>query len=367
MARETQRYKRTLVGSVGSGVKSIFGGSKKQYYILEHRIGSKYHQAGEQQEIIVDQAEIGRDEKCQVRFDEYFETVSRRHAAIVREGNHWKLVPLSQVNPVLLNGQKVQKEWFLQHGDEIQCAVNGPKLGFMIPSGKKKTAGSISLRRRLNLFGKQVLRPHRRTIAVLLCIILLAIAAGVGYYLYSQGKNIDPGIEVAEVEDVNDDKSNEEDAKERQADVSESKPSQSASSASTEPRPPVQPSERQKEPSIPVKIKYMEEDEKIIPNAVVYLLYYKSEKSELIEKTANTRRGNIVSFDVPLDKDGASCPFVFVFSKEEADEVKELVKTTTILAYRTPPNCKSLELFAMKGGGTRIGGCSIQMWTIGNN
>jgi len=185
MARETQRYKRTLAGSVGSGVKSIFGGSKKQYYILEHRIGSKYHQAGEQQEIIVDQAEIGRDAKCQVRFDEYFETVSRRHAAIVRKGNHWKLVPLSQVNPVLLNGQKVQKEWFLQHGDEIQCAINGPKLGFMIPSGKKKTAGSISLSRRLKLFGKQVLRPHRRTIAILLCIILLAIAGGVGYLIFS--------------------------------------------------------------------------------------------------------------------------------------------------------------------------------------
>jgi len=241
MAGETQPYKRSLAGSVGSGVKSIIGGSKKQYYIIEHKIGSKYHQAGEQQEIIVDQAEIGRDARCQVRFDEYFETVSRRHAAIVREGNHWKLVPISQVNPTLLNGQKVQKEWFLQHGDEIQCAVNGPKLGFIIPSGKKKTAGSISLSRRMNLFGKQVVLPYRRTIVILLCIILLTIAAGGGYFFFTQGKNTDPGTAISVSDDKNDDKRYDEDVKEKQSGLSESKASQSVPPANAETRPPVQP------------------------------------------------------------------------------------------------------------------------------
>ena len=102
--------------------------SKKQSFLLEHKTGSKYHYAGELQEIIADQVEIGRDANCQVRFDENFETVSRHHAAIVRDGNHWKLVPLSQTNPTFLNGEIVQKEWYLQDGDEIQCAVNGPKL-----------------------------------------------------------------------------------------------------------------------------------------------------------------------------------------------------------------------------------------------
>ena len=124
--------------------------------------------------------------------------------------------------------------------------------------------------------------------------------------------------------------------------------------------------EPQKGLSIPVKIKYTENGE-IIPNTVVYLLYYESEKSELVERTANTENGNVVSFDVPLDKDGASCPFVFLFTKEEADKAKELVKTTTIRAYRTPPgeNCQSLELSVTKGGGTGNNGCSIQMWSMG--
>jgi hypothetical protein len=79
-------YKRTVAGSVGAGLGAVFNGSGRQYYILEHKTESLYHHAGESQKIIVDQVELGRDSACQVRFDESFETVSRRHAAIVKEG-----------------------------------------------------------------------------------------------------------------------------------------------------------------------------------------------------------------------------------------------------------------------------------------
>ena len=139
MERKTQPYKHSLADKLRDGVKAVTGGSKKQCYILEHKIGSQYHHAGEKQKIMVDQAEIGRDPNCQVRYDEHFETVSRRHAAIVRDGKQWKLIPLSQTNPTLLNGKKVEQEWYLQDGDEIQCAVNGPKIVFIIPSGNKST------------------------------------------------------------------------------------------------------------------------------------------------------------------------------------------------------------------------------------
>ena len=189
MGRETQPYKRSVGGQLGAGVKSIVDGSKKPYFILEHKIGSKFHHAGEKQEIIVDQVEIGRDPKCQIRYDEHFETVSRRHAAIVREGGNWKLMPLSQTNPTFLNGKRVEKEWFLQDGDEIQLAVNGPKLGFIIPSGKKATAGSIGLSRRLKLFANQALRPYKWVLLALAIIIVIIIAVG-GYFIFAQGKTI---------------------------------------------------------------------------------------------------------------------------------------------------------------------------------
>ena len=118
--------------------------------------------------------------------------------------------------------------------------------------------------------------------------------------------------------------------------------------------------------SIAIKVKYMD-GEKISPNTVIYLLYQDPGKTELVEKTANTGSGNVVSFVVPLDKEGASCPFVVLYTKDDANKAKELAKTSSIRAFRTPPgaNCASLELTTTKGGGTRNDGCSIQMWSMG--
>lgn len=139
----TNSYKKTLSGSIGAGMGSLFAPGEKKYYILEHKVSSKYHKVGESQEIIVDNIELGRDSHCQVRFDESFKTVSRHHAAILRDGDMWKLVQLSKTNTTFLNGRPVKDEWYLQNGDEIQLSVNGPKLGFIIPTGKKSTVGSI--------------------------------------------------------------------------------------------------------------------------------------------------------------------------------------------------------------------------------
>lgn len=69
----------------------------------------------------------------------------------------------------------MQKEWFLQNGDEIQLSVGGPKVGFIIPTGNKSTTKSIGLSRRLSLFRQQALRPYKQAITVLSIILLLSI------------------------------------------------------------------------------------------------------------------------------------------------------------------------------------------------
>ncbi len=171
-------YKQTVTGTIGAGMRSVFGGSGRKYYILEHKVSSQYHRAGETQEIIVDQIEIGRDSRCQVRFDESFSTVSRRHAAIVKSGDGWKLVQLSTTNKTFLNGVPVEREWYLQNGDEIQLSVNGPKLGFIVPQGNKSTVNTIGLSRRLSLFRQQALRPYKTAMTILSILLVLAIAAG---------------------------------------------------------------------------------------------------------------------------------------------------------------------------------------------
>ena len=185
MARETQVYNRSLSGSVGAGLGSVFNASGRRYYLLEHKVSSKYHKAGESQQIIVDQIEIGRDSKCQVRFDETFETVSRRHAAIVKDGDNWKIIQLSGTNSTLLNGLAVKDSWYLQNGDEIQFSVNGPKLGFIVPQGEKSFVKSIGLSRRMSLFRKQALLPYKRAIYAI-SIVLLLVAVGLSAWIWQQ-------------------------------------------------------------------------------------------------------------------------------------------------------------------------------------
>jgi hypothetical protein len=177
-------YKRTVAGSVGAGMGAIFNGSGRTYYMLEHKTSSKYHQAGETQKIIIDQVELGRDASCQVRFDESFETVSRKHAAIERDGDNWKLVHLSASNPTLVNGRPIQGSYYLQSGDEIQLSVNGPRLGFIVPQGKQALTSSIKLTERMNLFRQQALAPYKKALWALAALLVLVIA-GFGYWNYS--------------------------------------------------------------------------------------------------------------------------------------------------------------------------------------
>ena len=187
-------YKRTVAGSVGAGLGAVFNGSGRQYYILEHKTESVYHHAGESQKIIVDQIELGRDSACQVRFDESFETVSRRHAAIVKEGENWKLIPLSQTNPTFVNGVPVQGDVVLKTGDEIRLSSKGPLMGFIIPQGKQSLVSSIGMTERLSLFRQQALRPYKRAIWTLAIILLLAVAGLVTWNIL-QAKKFDKELQ----------------------------------------------------------------------------------------------------------------------------------------------------------------------------
>lgn len=197
MANKTVKtHGTTFAGSIAAGMGSVFNPGGRKYYILEHKVSSKYHKQGESQEIIVDTIELGRDSRCQVRFDESFSTVSRRHAAIVKDGDNWKLVQLSSTNTTFLNGKPVKDEWYLQNGDEIQLSLNGPKMGFIIPTGNKATVGSIGLTRRLSLFRQQAMRPYKTAITIL-CVLLVLSVGGLTTWNIVQKKDFDKQIASA--------------------------------------------------------------------------------------------------------------------------------------------------------------------------
>lgn len=174
--KTVNQYKSSLKKSVGAGMGALFNGNGHRYVIINHRSASKYHKAGESQEIIVDQVTLGCSKECQVRFDqETWGVVSRRHAAIERDENGWKLVHLSKTNSTFVNGKKVESECHLANGDEIQLAVGGPIMGFIIPEGKQGLVSSIRLTKRLELFREQALRPYKRAIAALAVALVVAV------------------------------------------------------------------------------------------------------------------------------------------------------------------------------------------------
>lgn len=199
MEQKTIQYKRTLRGSVGAGVGALFNAKGRRYYILEHKDASKYHKAGESQKIIIDQIELGRDSNCQVRFDESFATVSRRHAAIIKDGDRWKLVQLSKTNSTFLNGRKVETEWYLNNGDEIQLSVGGPRMGFIVPVGKQSLVSSIKMTERFELFRKQALAPYKRAIMALL-VLIIVLGTGAGYIIHTQGQDIKSLLAKTEIQ-----------------------------------------------------------------------------------------------------------------------------------------------------------------------
>jgi len=176
MANDTTQFKRTVSGTINSGMRSVFGGDGRRFFIIEHKDDSALHRRGEQQKMIIDEVFIGRDKKCQVLIDEQFGMVSREHAVIVRSGDQWKLIHRSQTNDTLVNGQRVMGEQMLQNGDEIQLSYNGPRLGFIVPQGDQSFVKSIGMTARLNLFRQQALRPYKKALTLLTIIFCLAIA-----------------------------------------------------------------------------------------------------------------------------------------------------------------------------------------------
>ena len=178
---------------------AIFNGSGRTYYILEHKTQSKFHNIGESQKIIIDQIEMGRDASCQVRWEDepQFEMVSRKHAAIVRDGQNWQLVHLSKSNPTLVNGQPIRDTYYLQSGDEIQLAVNGPRMGFIVPQGKQAMTSSIKLTERMNLFRQQALAPYKKALWAM-AILLLLVIVGFGAWNYKLTQDNQALMEQAE-------------------------------------------------------------------------------------------------------------------------------------------------------------------------
>jgi RsiW-degrading membrane proteinase PrsW (M82 family) len=77
---------------------------------------------------------IGRDPACQIVLDSQYQSVSKQHLEIRSIATSpqvvWQISDLGSSNGTYVNGQRLQGQQVLNHGDRIRLGKNGPEFGF---------------------------------------------------------------------------------------------------------------------------------------------------------------------------------------------------------------------------------------------
>ena len=77
---------------------------------------------------------IGRDPEGEIVIDVAAAVVSRRHAEIRKDGEHFSITDQKSFNGTLVNGQRITGAVTLFDGDQIQLGVGGPELRLIDPA-----------------------------------------------------------------------------------------------------------------------------------------------------------------------------------------------------------------------------------------
>lgn len=176
MAKATQ--------ALTTGLK-FMGGGNVQAYTLEYLSSSKKHPAGSYETIVIPYIEIGRHNACAVKFGNDASTVSRKHASIERKGSETIIRNLSSTNPTLVNGRPVNRQYYLNNGDEIQLSMEGPRMRFNVSgTGTAK----MGMTKKMNLVMQQAVRPYK-SVAIGLVVFIILLSAGGGYAIMNLSKD----------------------------------------------------------------------------------------------------------------------------------------------------------------------------------
>ena len=174
-------------------IKNVVTRKASDTIILKYLNNSRDYNMGQEQTIASDHVVIGRDSTCEVRYSDKYDTVSRIHASISKQGEDWELKNLSKSNPTLINGTPVKKSWYLSSGDVIQFSFEGPKIQFSVPSPTEKKSIPWSV-----VIKEQVIRPYKKYV-VAASIFFAFVMSSLVYVIVKQGQTIEQQIADIEV------------------------------------------------------------------------------------------------------------------------------------------------------------------------
>ena len=187
MASKTEQFKSAgsdLGRTIGQSWSMITGKDIPNYSLL-FLDDTATKKRGDHETIFMPHIVLGRSARCHIRYGEEFRTVSREHASITVEGNHFVINhnPAAS-NPTYVNGRTIGAAYHLQNGDEIQLSSNGPKLRFNTTSLKTSTLGITN---RIGQAMSQAAKPYKKALWVMGLLLLGALGLA-GYNMYKSGQ-----------------------------------------------------------------------------------------------------------------------------------------------------------------------------------
>ncbi len=142
---------------------------------------------------------IGRGESCDISLPNE-KAASRKHATLERTVDGWKLVDQMSSNGTALNGEKVNFA-FLKEGDVISFGRTSISVQGIAPAVAAPRLKAPATQPRADVARPMAYVPPRKSPvgAVIAVVLVLAVVAGGGYFVFSQ---LGSGHVVQEVADV---------------------------------------------------------------------------------------------------------------------------------------------------------------------
>ena len=81
------KNKKTARKTFSQTIKNVVARKASDRFILKYLNNSKDYKMGQEQTIVSEHILMGRDSTCEVRFGNKYDTVSRIHASISKEGD----------------------------------------------------------------------------------------------------------------------------------------------------------------------------------------------------------------------------------------------------------------------------------------
>jgi len=161
--------------------------AKEDSFVPTIKVEVKHGDAGQNEFTFDTTFRIGRDDTCHVQFDDPI--ISRYHAEVYYEQQHWWIRDLGSANGTFVGGEKIDR-YCLREPSRVELGRDGPIIVLRVEGMSENYSTDIQKNRRVERMGlaktlgeiQRQLKPER---AILIGILALMAIIGQGIIIYA--------------------------------------------------------------------------------------------------------------------------------------------------------------------------------------